>query len=88
VVVNGLNQLGWNIEAPKATFYIWVPTPKNMNAIDFSNYVLEKTGIILTPGIGYGKYGEGYVRIALTVDVPRLKEAIGRLKKAGITYNG
>jgi LL-diaminopimelate aminotransferase len=88
VVVNGLNQLGWHIEAPKATFYVWIPTPKNMNAIDFSNYVLEKTGIILTPGIGYGQYGEGYVRIALTVDVPRLKEAIVRLEKAGITYNG
>jgi LL-diaminopimelate aminotransferase len=88
VVVSGLNQLGWHIETPKATFYVWVPTPKSMNAIDFSNYVLEQTGIILTPGIGYGKYGEGYVRIALTVDVPRLNEAIGRLKRAGITYNG
>jgi len=86
VVVDGLNQLGWNIELPKATFYVWVPTPNNMNAIDFSNYVLEKTGIIVTPGIGYGKYGEGYVRIALTVDVPRLKEAINRLKDAKISF--
>jgi len=84
VVVDGLNQLGWNIRPPKATFYVWVPTPNRMNAIDFSNYILDKTGIIVTPGIGYGQYGEGYVRIALTVDVPRLKEAINRLKKAEI----
>ncbi|MFW6149345.1 MAG: LL-diaminopimelate aminotransferase [Atribacterota bacterium] len=87
VVVDGLNQLGWNIKPPKATFYVWVPTPNSMNAIDFSNHILDKTGIIVTPGIGYGQYGEGYVRIALTVDVPRLEEAISRLKKAEIFYD-
>lgn len=87
VVVDGLNQLGWNIKPPKATFYVWVPTPNRMNAIDFSNHILDKTGIIVTPGIGYGQHGEGYVRIALTVDVPRLKEAINRLKKAEIFNN-
>jgi len=87
VVVDGLNQLGWNIKPPKATFYVWVPTPNSMNAIDFSNHILDKTGIIVTPGIGYGQYGEGYVRIALTVDVPRLEEAINRLKKAEIFNN-
>jgi LL-diaminopimelate aminotransferase len=87
VVVDGLNQLGWNINPPKATFYVWVPTPNSMNAIDFSNHILDKTGIIVTPGIGYGQYGEGYVRIALTVDVPRLEEAISRLKKAEIFYD-
>ena len=85
VVINGLNKLGWNLKATKATFYIWLPTPKNMKSIDFANLLLEKTGIIVTPGIGYGEYGEGYVRIALTVDEKRLEEAIERLKKAGIT---
>ena len=84
VVINGLNKLGWNLKATKATFYIWLPTPKNMKSIDFANLLLEKTGIIVTPGIGYGEYGEGYVRIALTVDEKRLEEAIERLKKAGI----
>jgi len=85
VVINGLNKLGWNLKPTKATFYIWLPTPKNMKSIDFANLLLEKTGIIVTPGIGYGNYGEGYVRIALTVDEKRLEEAIERLKKAGIT---
>jgi len=87
IVVEGLNQLGWNIQSPKATFYIWVPTPEGIKAIDFANYVLEKTGIIVTPGIGYGQYGEHYIRIALTVEVPRLKEAINRFKKANISYS-
>jgi len=85
VVINGLNKLGWNLKPTKATFYIWLPTPKNMKSIDFANLLLEKTGIIVTPGIGYGKYGEGYVRIALTVDEKRLEEAIERIGKAGIT---
>jgi len=85
VVINGLNKLGWNLKPTKATFYIWIPTLNNMSSVEFSNLLLEKTGIIVTPGIGYGEYGEGYVRIALTVDEKRLEEAIGRMEKAGIS---
>ncbi len=55
-----------------------------MNSMEFSNLLLEKTGIIVTPGIGYGEYGEGYVRIALTVDERRLEEAVERLEKSDI----
>ena len=80
VVINGLNKLGWNLKPTKATFYIWIPTLNKMNSMEFSNLLLEKTGIIVTPGIGYGEYGEGYVRIALTVDEKRLEEAIKRLE--------
>lgn len=85
VIINGLNKLGWSLKPTKATFYIWIPTPKNINSVDFANLLLEKTGIIVTPGIGYGEYGEGYVRIALTVDEKRLEEAIGRMEKAGLS---
>jgi len=85
VVINGLNKLGWNLKPTKATFYIWISTLNKMNSIEFSNLLLEKTGIIVTPGIGYGEYGEGYVRIALTVDEKRLEEAIERMEKAGIS---
>jgi len=84
VVINGLNKLGWNLKPTKATFYIWIPTLNKMSSMEFSNLLLEKTGIIVTPGIGYGEYGEGYVRIALTVDEKRLEEAIERMEKAGI----
>jgi len=84
VVINGLNKLGWNLKPTKATFYIWLPTLNKMSSMEFSNLLLEKTGIIVTPGIGYGEYGEGYVRIALTVDKKRLEEAIERLKKIKI----
>src|SRR4030066_532865 len=85
VVINGLNKLGWNLKPTKATFYIWIPTLNKMSSMEFSNLLLEKTGIIVTPGIDYGEYGEGYVRIALTVEEKRLEEAIGRMEKAGIT---
>lgn len=84
VVISGLNKLGWNLKPTKATFYIWAPTLNEMSSMDFANLLLEKTGIIVTPGIGYGEYGEGYVRIALTVDEKRLEEAIERMEKAGI----
>ena len=84
VVINGLNKLGWNLKPTKATFYIWIPTSKNINSVDFANLLLEKTGIIVTPGIGYGEYGEGFVRIALTVEEKRLEEAMERLKKSSI----
>jgi len=85
VVINGLNKLGWNLRPTKATFYIWIPTLNKMDSMEFSNLLLEKTGIIVTPGIGYGEYGEGYVRIALTVEEKRLEEAIERIKKAGLS---
>jgi len=80
VVINGLNKLGWNLKPTKATFYLWIPTLNNMSSMEFSNLLLEKAGIIITPGIGYGEYGEGYVRIALTVEEKRLEEAMERLE--------
>jgi LL-diaminopimelate aminotransferase len=87
VIINGLNKLGWNLKPTKATFYIWIPTLKNINSVDFANLLLEKTGIIVTPGIGYGEYGEGFVRIALTVEEKRLEEAIERLKNLALFKN-
>jgi LL-diaminopimelate aminotransferase len=81
ILVSGLESLGWQVNLPKATFYLWIKIPKKTNSIKFSNFLLEKAGIVVTPGIGFGKYGEGYVRIALTVDKERIKEAIKRLKK-------
>ena len=80
IIVNGLNKLGWDLKPTKATFYIWIPTLNKMSSMEFSNLLLEKTGIIVTPRIGYGEYGEDYVRIALTVDEKRLEEAMERLK--------
>lgn len=86
VIVAGLKELGWDIKPNKATFYIWLPTPKGMSSIDFAELMLEKANIIVPPGTGYGPNGEGFFRIAITVGEERLKEAIQRMKDAGIRY--
>ncbi|MFH1441814.1 MAG: LL-diaminopimelate aminotransferase [Candidatus Omnitrophota bacterium] len=81
VLIKGLNSLGWKAESPKATFYLWFKVPKKTNSIDFSAAILEKADIVVTPGVGFGKYGEGYIRMALTVSKERIEEAVQRLKK-------
>ncbi|MFC1517068.1 LL-diaminopimelate aminotransferase [Candidatus Margulisiibacteriota bacterium] len=85
-LISGLNSLGWELSAPKATFYIWAPVPKGYTSMQFCSEVLEKCGIIIVPGNGYGQSGEGYFRAAITVEEKRIKEAIERLKKASIKY--
>jgi LL-diaminopimelate aminotransferase len=80
-LVDGLNALDWKVKKPKATFYIWAHVPKGKTSIGFAAELLEKANVVVTPGIGFGKSGEGYVRFALTVPVPRIKEALERLEK-------
>jgi len=81
LVVQKLQSLGYNVFYPKATFYVWVKTPQNLDSRTFCGKVLEETGVVLTPGIGFGSHGEGYFRIALTVDKQRLNEALERISK-------
>lgn len=81
-LIDGLRSLGWKVTSPKATFYVWIKIPNKMDSLKFSNLLLEKADTIVTPGVGFGKYGQGYIRVALTVPKERIKEAIERLKKA------
>jgi len=81
LLVEGLKGLGWQLNSPKATFYLWIKVPLKMDSISFSRMLLEKADIVVTPGVGFGKYGEGYIRMALTVNEGRIQEAITRLKK-------
>ncbi len=86
LVVEGLRSLGWQIEPPKATLYVWVPVPKGYTSTEFATLLLEQCGIIVPPGNGYGACGEGFFRIALTVDEAQITEAIARMRRAGITF--
>ncbi|MBN1824321.1 MAG: LL-diaminopimelate aminotransferase [Endomicrobiales bacterium] len=81
VFVDGLRKLGWKVNKPKATFYVWARTPQGYGSEETVGKLLDEAGIVCTPGNGMGPSGEGYVRFALTVDVPRLKEALGRMSK-------
>ena len=84
VLVAGLRGLGLEVEPPRATFYVWCPTPGGMSSADFTKRLLEECGIVTTPGNGFGAPGEGYVRFALTVGVKRLQEAVERLAGLGL----
>ncbi len=81
ILVAGLRSLGIEFEIPKATFYVWLRTPKGFTSADYTAHLLNKAGIVTTPGNGFGEDGEGYVRIALTVKKERMLEAIERMRK-------
>jgi LL-diaminopimelate aminotransferase len=80
-LVSGLKSLGWQLISPRATFYLWIKVPKKTDSIKFASLLMEKAGIVVTPGVGFGKHGEGYIRMALTVPKQRIIEALSRLKK-------
>lgn len=86
VLIDGLNSLGWRLEKPKATFYMWVPVPKGQTSASFTEKLLEKCGLLVVPGPGYGSAGEGYVRMAITLPKERIAEAIQRMKKEKILF--
>jgi LL-diaminopimelate aminotransferase len=83
ILVQGLQQLGIKAVSPKATFYIWAEVPEKYTSASFVAHLLEKAGIVTTPGNGFGDPGEGYFRMALTVSKERLTEALARLKQVG-----
>ncbi|HAZ48037.1 MAG TPA: LL-diaminopimelate aminotransferase [Cyanobacteria bacterium UBA11371] len=85
-LIDGLAELGWSIPKPKATMYVWVPTPPGVGSTDFALSVLQQTGVVVTPGNAFGAGGEGYVRVSLIAECDRLKEALRRLKQANIRY--
>ncbi|MBU4251540.1 MAG: LL-diaminopimelate aminotransferase [Candidatus Omnitrophica bacterium] len=81
ILVDGLNRLGWTAIKPKATFYVWIKIPPKAEAISFAARLLKDANIVVTPGVGFGKHGQGYIRMALTVSGARIKEALERIKK-------
>ncbi|MBM4137055.1 MAG: LL-diaminopimelate aminotransferase [Nitrospira sp.] len=78
---NGFKKLGIHLIKPKATFYIWAKVPSIFDSSGFVAHLLEKAGVLGTPGNGFGEPGEGYVRFALTASVDRIKEAVERIGK-------
>jgi len=81
VMIKGLREIGLEVDPPRATFYLWIRVPKGYTSAQFAALLLEQGGIVATPGNGFGDEGEGYIRMALTVDEKRCKEAIDRLKR-------
>lgn len=85
ILINGLNALGWNLALPKAAFYVWLPTPPGFTSMSFTKELLDKAGVLAIPGTGYGDWGEGYVRLSLTLtgdtNGERVQEAVDRIRE-------
>jgi LL-diaminopimelate aminotransferase len=85
ILVDGLKAAGWKVEKPKATFYVWVRVPQGYTSAQFATKLLEEAAVNVIPGNGYGEYGEGYVRMSLTVlgdkNGERVAEAVERIKR-------
>ncbi|MFX1502709.1 MAG: aminotransferase class I/II-fold pyridoxal phosphate-dependent enzyme, partial [Promethearchaeota archaeon] len=82
VLIKGLNEIGWKTDKPQATFYVWSRIPHKYKDISCMEFVkkLINIGVVITPGIGFGRYGEGFVRFALTQPEERIKQAIERIE--------
>ena len=84
-LIDGLNSLGWKLDYPKAGFFVWIPVPKGYTSMTFAKVLLEKAGVLVIPGLGYGELGDGYVRMSLTINGDkageRVDEAIRRIRE-------
>lgn len=79
VVLDGLHAAGLRVQPPQASLYVWVPLPEGMNSMDFCARMLDEIGVSTTPGVVFGKHGEGYLRISLVTDMDAIKEGTGRM---------
>jgi LL-diaminopimelate aminotransferase len=79
MAVQGLRAAGLDVPMPRATFYLWIPVPQGFDSVGFAAHLLENAGVVVTPGVGYGARGSGYIRISLTAPDERIAEAIRRI---------
>jgi LL-diaminopimelate aminotransferase len=80
-LVGGLRAIGWDVPISPATFYVWIPCPRGYTSTELCSKLLDEANIVTTPGIGFGQTADGYIRMALTVETPRIEEAVGRIAK-------
>jgi LL-diaminopimelate aminotransferase len=79
--LGALHKLGWELPVPQATFYVWIPCPQGYTSAELCTRLLGEADVVMTPGIGFGRTADGYIRAALTVETPRLLEAVNRIGK-------
>jgi LL-diaminopimelate aminotransferase len=79
-LVAALTKLGLRLRAPKASLYLWARVPEGTSSVQFATRLLDEVGVVVTPGIGYGPTGEGYVRLSLTIPDDRLEEGVRRME--------
>jgi alanine-synthesizing transaminase len=85
ILVDGLNKAGWQIESPKATMFVWAEIPgpfRQLGSLEFSKYLIEEAKVAVSPGIGFGEYGDSHVRFALVENEHRIRQAVKGIKQA------
>jgi alanine-synthesizing transaminase len=85
VLCDGLNRIGWELEKPRGTMFVWAPIPepyREMGSLEFSKYLVTDAEVATSPGVGFGKGGEGFVRFALIENEQRIQQAVRNLKRA------
>lgn len=85
--VDACKQIGWDVTAPKGSFFAWLPVPDGFTSQSFADYLLDAADVAVAPGNGFGKYGEGFIRVGLLMDESRLVEAVQRIGKLGVFKN-
>lgn len=84
VLIAECNRIGWNVIAPSASFFAWLPVPKGYTSETFTDILLKKADVAVAPGHAFGSFGEGYVRVGLLETEERLKEAVARIEKLNL----
>lgn len=84
VLVEEARRIGWDVQAPKGSFFAWLPVPEGFTSQQFADVLLDKANVAVAAGNGFGEYGEGYVRVGLLVSEKRMREAITRIEKLGL----
>ncbi len=82
--VDALRRIGWEVSPPGATFYVWIPCPRGYRSTELCGRLLDEADVVVTPGIGFGQTADGYIRAALTVETPRLLEAVERIGRLAL----
>jgi len=83
-LINGLERIGWKIDKPKGTMFVWAKIPDRygeMGSLEFSRLLIKEAKVAVSPGIGFGQYGEGYIRFALVENKHRINQAVRGIKK-------
>jgi len=83
VLVDGLNKIGWSLPRPKGTMFVWAPMPepfRAMGSLEFAKMLIQECRVAVSPGIGFGEFGEGHVRFALVENEQRIKQALRGLR--------
>jgi alanine-synthesizing transaminase len=86
VLVNGLNKAGWSVAKPRGTMFVWAPIPdafRAMGSLEFAKLLIQECKVAVSPGIGFGDFGEGYVRFALVENEQRIRQAVRGLRSLG-----